>query len=163
MTTRRSLSLIFAVAENGVIGKDGRLPWDLPEDRAHFLRTTEGHPVIMGRRTWQERGTPLPNRTNIVVSRSFVPPPGMPEVLAARDLDSALELAWAEHPEPFVIGGVRLFEEAMPHATRVYVTEVAGAPAGDTFFHFDRSRFRVVDRRVRGPLTFLILEPEHRD
>ena len=72
--TERRLSLIFAVAENGVIGRGGALPWDYPEDREHFLRTTEAHPVIMGRRTWEERGTPLPGRTNIVVSKSFVPP-----------------------------------------------------------------------------------------
>jgi dihydrofolate reductase len=154
------LTLIFAIDEAGVIGRDGALPWDFPEDRAHFDRTTRGHAVVMGRRTWDERGEPLPGRTNIVVSRTFVPPPG---VLVARSLDEALAAAWRIDEEPFVIGGVRLFEEALPRATRVVVTDIPGEHEGDTIFRFDRSALRVVSSREgeRG-LVFLELEPDIR-
>lgn len=150
------LALIFAVAENGVIGKDGGIPWSFPEDRAHFERTTAGHVVIMGRRTWEETGAALPGRTNIVVSRTMPPQVG---AVVVPTLDAALEHAWRIDDEPFVIGGVRLFEEAMPRATRLYVTEIALRPEGDTVLHFDRTRFRVVSERRSPPLHFLVLEP----
>ena len=157
-TAGRRLAVIFAIAENGVIGRAGGLPWDYPEDRAFFLRTTRGHAVIMGRRTWEERGTPLPERTNIVVSRTFTAE--HEGVVVARTLDDALVAAWAVDPEPFVIGGVRLFEEAIPRATRLYVTEVPGHPDGDTVLRFDRSPFRVVaERTSASSLRFVVFEP----
>jgi dihydrofolate reductase len=153
------LSLIFAVAENGALGKDGGLPWDFSEDREHFLQTTRGHVMIMGRRTWEEAGAPLPDRTSIVVSRSFVPPPG---VLHAKSLKEAVDRGRAIDPEPFVIGGARLFAEALPLATRVYVTRIPGRPVADTYFHFDPTGFRRV-RSWNGEhgLLFEILEREH--
>lgn len=156
---RRPLSLILALGANGALGRGGQLPWSEPEDREHFERTTRGHVVIMGRRTWEEEGRPLPDRTNIVVSRSFVPPAGS-GVLAAETLDDALALAWTVDPEPFVIGGARMFEEALPKATRIYLTEIPSAPDADVFFALDRSGFRVVEERAgaRG-LRFLVLEP----
>jgi dihydrofolate reductase len=144
-STARPLSLIFAVARNGAIGKDGGLPWDYPEDRRHFSRTTRGHAVIMGRRTFYEVGEPLPERTNIVVSKTFEPRAG---VTIAASLDEALRIAYGVDPSPFVIGGVRLFTEAMPLATRVYVTEVPDSPEADTFFHFDPSGFRVAEKHT---------------
>src|SRR5262245_57935354 len=141
----RPLSLIFAVGRNGAIGRDGGLPWDYPEDRAHFFRTTVHHVVVMGRRTFFERSEPLPDRTSIVVSRTFMPPSG---VLAARSLDEALDMAYARDASPFVIGGARLFSEAMPLATRVYITEIPESPEADTFFRFDATGFRVVEERT---------------
>jgi dihydrofolate reductase len=152
------LALIFAVAENGVIGRRGGLPWDYPEDREHFHATTRGHAVIMGRRTWEETGAALPDRTNIVVSRAFVPPRG---VLHATCLDDALRIAWTKDDEPFVIGGARLFEEALPLATRAYVTLVPGAPDGDTFLRFDPKGMRVTSSRSSpSGLRFLVYERE---
>lgn len=151
--SRRPLSLIFAVGENDAIGKKGGLPWDLPEDRKHFFRTTRGHAVIMGRRTFDEVGEPLPDRTNIVVSRTFPPRDGV-EVVPS--LAAALDKAYAVDPSPFVIGGVRLFTDAMPLATTVYVTYVPESPDADTFFHFDPSGFRVVeDRATSSGLRFV--------
>jgi dihydrofolate reductase len=140
----RPLSLIFGVGRNGAIGLNGGLPWNYPEDRKHFMNTTRGHAVIMGRRTFDEVGKPLPDRRNIVVSRTFEPRPG---VVVAGSLDEALALAYSEDPSPFVIGGVRLFTEALPLATRVYVTEIPESPPADTFFHFDGSGFRIADER----------------
>jgi dihydrofolate reductase len=153
----RDLSMILAIAANGVIGKDGGLPWDEPEDRAHFQATTRGATVIMGRRTWEEAGEPLDGRVNIVVSRTFAPPPG---ILRAASLDEAVAMAQGE---PFVIGGVRLFEEGAPRARRVYLTEIPGSPAGDTVFDrgvLDRAGLVEVSSRVtRSGLRFVVLEP----
>jgi dihydrofolate reductase len=141
----RPLSLIFAVGRNGAIGRNGGLPWDHPEDRRHFMRTTRGHAVIMGRRTFEEVGQPLPDRENIVVSSTLAPRPGLTVVSSLR---RALEAAYSKDPSPFVIGGVRLFIEALPLATRVFVTEVPESPEADTFFHFDSSDFHVTEERT---------------
>jgi dihydrofolate reductase len=142
------LSLIFAVAKNGVIGNAGGLPWNHPEDREHFERLTHGHAVIMGRRTWEETGKPLEGRTNIVVSQTFTPPPGVNDVIAMRDVPTALDAAYAIDPNPFVIGGAKLFEATVALATRVYVTELPESPPGDTRFSFDRTDFVETARRT---------------
>jgi dihydrofolate reductase len=156
--------MILALAKNGALGLAGKLPWHHPEDREHFERTTRRHAVIMGRRTWEEEARPLPERINIVVSSSFGPPPdapreGLGSVLAARTLAAALELAWAEDDAPFVIGGARVFAEALPHVTRIYLTEIPVSPAADVFFEVDRSAFTVTHERVgeRGA-RFLVLD-----
>jgi dihydrofolate reductase len=124
-------SLIVARARNGTIGKDNGMPWHLPADLAHFKRTTLGCPVIMGRRTWESIGRALPGRRNIVVSRT----PGFhapgAEVVASL-ADAWRAVAGAE--EAFVIGGAQLYEEALAAADRIYLTDIAGEVAGDTFF-----------------------------
>jgi dihydrofolate reductase len=151
------LALIFAVARNGVIGNAGKLPWSYPEDRARYEAITHGHAVIMGRRTWDEFGVPLPGRHNVVVSRTVG---SLPDgVHGAPDLDHALEIARSLDPFPFVIGGVRLFEEAMPKVTRVYMTEIPESPEGDTFFRFDPAPFHDEAREVTASgLVFRVLE-----
>jgi dihydrofolate reductase len=125
------ISLIVAVADNGVIGRGGSLPWHLPDDLAHFKRTTLGKPVIMGRRTFVSIGRALPGRQNVVVSRD----PGFTArgCLVARDLDEALGLH-STAPEQLVIGGASLYEEALPRAQRIYLTRVHASPAGDVYF-----------------------------
>jgi dihydrofolate reductase len=128
MTSPR-ITLIVARARNGVIGRDGTLPWRLPEDLAHFKRTTMGHPVVMGRRTWESIGRPLPGRRSIVVSRQ----PGFAAAGAevAPSLEAALALC-AGASEVFVIGGARLYAEALPEADRLIVTEIDADFEGDT-------------------------------
>jgi dihydrofolate reductase len=125
------LALIAAVAENGVIGAKGGLPWRLPDEMAHFKRTTLGKPVLMGRRTFASLGRALPGRTNVVLSRD----PGFaaPDALVARDLDAALALVRGA-PEVMVIGGAALYAEALPRADRIYLTRVRARPEGDVFF-----------------------------
>jgi dihydrofolate reductase len=141
------LTLVAAVARNGVMGRAGQLPWDLPEDRAHFRRTTLGHAVIMGRRTWDERGTPLEGRRNIVVSRTGAVSGSGREVVAT--LEEALAAARTTDPEPMVIGGAEIFRLALPLATRMILTEVDFEPEGDTVFpSFDRAQWRVTERRA---------------
>ena len=148
-----ALTLIAAVGKNGVIGRRGQLPWDLPEDRAHFHRTTLGHAVIMGRRTWDESGTALEGRRNIVVSRSGDVSGHGREVFAT--FAEALERARETDPEPMVIGGAEIFARALPFATRLILTEVALEPAGDTHFpSFDAASWRVVERRAGDRGTY---------
>jgi dihydrofolate reductase len=154
--TARQLSLIFAVGRNGAIGLNGGLPWNYPEDRKHFMNTTRGHAIIMGRRTFSEVGEPLPDRRNIVVSGTFELRPG---VVVVSSLSEALAVAYSEDPSPFVIGGVKLFTEALPLATRVYVTEIPESPPADTFFHFDGAGFHVAEvRTTSSGLRFVTYE-----
>lgn len=142
----KGLALIAAVARNGVIGKDGGLPWRIPEDTRHFMRTTKGHAVLMGRRTWEEVKKPLPGRRNLVISRT----PGFlaPGAEVFPTLDAAIAAARETDPLPFVIGGTRLYAEALPLATLLYLTEIDRDADGDTHFPpFDRSLFRELERR----------------
>src|SRR5262245_31944623 len=132
--TLSPLSLIAAVARNGVIGRDGQLPWDLPQDRAHFRRMTLGHAVIMGRRTWDETGRPLPDRRNIVVSRSGAVSGDAREREVVPTLDDAIAAARTSDPHPFVIGGAEIFRLALPLATRLILTELDFDAGGDTVF-----------------------------
>lgn len=132
-----SLSLIVAVAEGNVIGLKGDMPWgrSLKPDLRRFKAITVGHPVIMGRKTWDSLGgKPLVERTNIVVSRASLKLPD--GVLAAGSLDAALALAAAAPggEEAIVIGGGQLYAEALPRVTRVYLTRVLKHFDGDTYF-----------------------------
>ena len=138
--------LVAAVASNRIIGSNGRLPWSLPEDLKHFKRLTLGHPVIMGRRTWESLKGPLPGRDNIVVSAT----PGYeaPGAAVANSLEGALALCTGE-PVAFVIGGSRLFAESLPIADGLVMTEIERAYEGDTWFpQYDRARWKE-SQRVR--------------
>lgn len=136
--------LVAAVAANGVIGRDGQLPWQLPEDLKHFKRLTLGHAIIMGRRTWESLGRALPDRENIVVTRQAgYEAPG---AAVASSLDAALALC-ADDPVAFVIGGERLFAESLPIAAGLVLTEIHRDYDGDTRFPpYDRARWRETQR-----------------
>jgi dihydrofolate reductase len=144
------IAVIAAVARNGIIGVENRLPWRLPEDMRRFRALTTGHAVIMGRRTWESIGKPLPGRQNLVVTRGSGP--GTPEVEFAPSLDAAL--ARVRLPEPvFVIGGALLYQEALPRADVLYLTEIGRDFPGDARFpSFDRSRWRESAREARTTL-----------
>jgi dihydrofolate reductase len=150
----RELVLIAAVARNGVIGVDGDLPWRIPEDLKHFRRSTLGHAVIMGRRTWDSLGRPLPGRRNLVVSRDRSLSLDGAEVFAS--IDAALEAAWAGDDAPRVIGGATLYAATLPRATELILTEVDQAPEGDTRFPpFDRARWQEVSREPHDGFAFV--------
>jgi dihydrofolate reductase len=151
------LSAVVAVASNGVIGAAGGMPWHIPSDLARFRAITEGHAVIMGRRTFESIGRPLPRRHCIVVTRD---PERLPEgVHGAGDPASALREAagYARsrgRSECFVIGGAALYDALMPRVSRLYLTEVHGEPEGDTVFRFDEDEWtevRCEDPAPRGP------------
>lgn len=137
--------LVAAVAANGVIGANGRLPWHLPEDLRHFKSLTLGHPVIMGRRTWESLGRALPGRENIVVTRA----PGYeaPGASVAASLAAALALCAGE-PAAFVIGGGELYAEALAVADGLVLTEIQRDYPGDARFpDYDRSAWRETQRK----------------
>jgi dihydrofolate reductase len=144
------VALVVAVAKNGVIGKDNKLPWRLPGDLKHFRELTWGKPIVMGRKTFQSLGRPLPGRDNIVVSRSRRWDAG--GVTVVPTVESALEvaapLAKAKGvDEVMIIGGAQIYALALPLADRVYLTEVDAAPEGDTFFPaLDPATWRETDR-----------------
>ena len=157
----RQLALMVAIARNGAIGLKGDLPWsgDYPEDRAWFEAMTRGHVLVMGKRTYLEAGAPFGLPSIVVSTTLALPLPPGNEVTVVPTLDAALALAWVRDPLPFVIGGMRIFEEALPQVTRIYLTEIPESPAADVHFHLDRRGFTVVEERVMASgLRFLTLE-----
>ena len=129
--------MIVAMAENRVIGLEGGMPWNLPGDLRHFKEMTTGHPVIMGRKTYQAIGGALPGRANIIITRNRGFTAADADVV--HDLAQALEKAKAVAGiegggEVFVIGGAEIYAQAMAEAGRIYLTEVKAGPAGDAFF-----------------------------
>lgn len=137
--TRPQIVVIAAVARNGIIGRDNALPWRLKADLAHFKRTTLGHPVVMGRKTWESLGRPLPGRINIVVSRSNGWHAEGAQIVDS--LDAAIT-ACDSAERIFVIGGAQLYALALPIADRLLLTEVQADVEGDTRLPaFDRSAF----------------------
>jgi dihydrofolate reductase len=158
-----TLSVVVAMDRNGVIGRAGRLPWRLSSDLKRFKAITMGKPLVMGRRTHESIGRPLPGRRNIVITRNR--DYRAPGCTVVHSLAEALEAA-GEAPEIMVVGGAALYREALPLAGRMYLTEVQDAGVGDVHFPpFRRGEWRIVheedvpaDDRNQFPSRFLILE-----
>lgn len=139
------LSLIVAWADEQVIGRDNALPWRLPADLAHFKRLTMGHHLILGRKTWDSIGRPLPGRKMVVISRTSPP---LPEsVHLASTLEGAVDMAArAGEDEAFVAGGASIYAQALPMANRIYLTRIDAGIEGDTHFPaIDWSEWQNVD------------------
>lgn len=159
------VSLIVAVSENGVIGRDGGLPWRLSQDLRRFKQLTMGHHLVIGRRTWEEVGTPLLGRTMVVVTRDrkFA----AQGVLVAHSLDEALELA-RDDDEPFIGGGAEIYRMALERSLvdRLYITRVHADIEGDTVFpEIDLEAWRLISRedheaddKNQYPFSFMVYE-----
>lgn len=160
MTT---VSLIVAYSRNRVIGKDNQLPWRLPGDLAHFKRNTLGKPIIMGRKTWESLGRPLPGRLNVVVSKSGKG--NFEGALLVDSLQAALA-ATDNVPEVFIIGGAQLYGQALSVADRIVATEIDAVVDGDAFFdQINPSDWVQTTREVQPPengLTYAFVEYERR-
>jgi len=160
---RAAVDLVVAMDRDGCIGRDGKLPWHLPEDLRRFKALTMGKPVVMGRRTFESIGRPLPGRVNIVLSRR--PVWSAPGVQVARTPEEALALA-GDAPEVSVIGGAAVYAAFLPRARRIHLTLVDAQVGGDVFFpRVDEAEWRVVSREDRPadarnahPLSFRVLE-----
>jgi dihydrofolate reductase len=151
-----NVTLIAAVGRNGVIGADNDMPWHLPEDFAFFKRTTMGHPMVMGRKTFDSIGRVLPGRRTIVVTRQ----PGWSHagVETAHSLSEALSLA-GPADEVFICGGGQVYSEAMPWAHRLLITEVDQEPEGDVRFpEIDHSQWVEVRRETRDGFSWVTYE-----
>lgn len=157
------ISIIVGAARNNVIGKGNALPWSLPNDLKHFREVTSGHAVVMGRKTFESIGRPLPNRRNIIITRQEDYKPEGVEVVGS--LDAAIAAVPAGE-ETFVIGGGEIFRQALPIADRVYLTRVEADVEGDALFPAleagewqEVSRVDgIMDEKNALPHTFLIFE-----
>ncbi len=145
-----TVTLVAAVAHRGVIGRDGGIPWRLPEDVARFKELTTGHSVVMGRKTWEsipDRFRPLPDRRNVVVTRN--PAWRADGAERASSVEEALALL-ADEARVFVIGGAEIYTAALPHADELVLTEIDLDVDGDTFFpKWDAASFRETSREER--------------
>lgn len=162
------VSAVVAVARNGVIGDGYDIPWRLSDDLKLFKKITTGHHIIMGRKTYDSIGRPLPNRVNIVVTRdAYFTANG---VLTAHSLEQALEIAWeARETEAFIIGGGEIYRQSMASWDRIYLTEVDCAPDASIYFPtikpeewtvLESSSFPANEKN-EYPFTFSILERKH--
>lgn len=164
------IALVAAVAENGVIGADGGMPWHYPADLEQFKETTMGHPVVMGRKTYESiagrLGGPLPGRTNVVLSTRD---PDLPEGAVSVDgVESAIEAARDDlamrHGQDtvYVVGGATVYEQFLPEADRLVLTEVPESPEGDTYFPDVGDEWTEVSREERDDLAFVVYERGNR-
>lgn len=162
MSAKIPVCAIVAMGEGRVIGLEGALPWHIPEDLAYFKELTSGHVVVMGRKTWESlpsKFRPLPNRKNIVVSRSpekLNLPDG---VLGASSSDQALKLAQeacAEGAKVWIIGGADLYRQLIPHCDELYLTKVSGHHRGDAYLPFFEDAFQLVSEKTGEQCSFLV-------
>ena len=146
-----SLSIIVAMAKNRVIGANNTLPWHLPADLKHFKTLTMGHHLIMGRKTFDSIGKPLPGRTSVVVTRNAdYAPPG---VVVANSLETALSACGTDE-EIFVIGGAEIYTQALELADTLYITEIKRDVAGDVSFpEFDKKEWQEISREIHHQET----------
>jgi dihydrofolate reductase len=157
------ISIIVAIGNNWVVGKDNKLPWDMPADLAHFKQKTMGKPVIMGQRTFESIGKPLPGRTNVILTldKNF----SFEGCLVAYSIDEALEKL-KDFEEVMIIGGVSIYKQFLPLADRIYLTLIKGDFSGDAFFpEFDFNNWKELeridnlpDKDNHYPYSFLTLE-----
>ena len=152
--------IIVAIAENGVIGKDGDIPWHYPEDLKHFKEKTMGHPVIMGSSTYRslpEDYRPLPERKNIVLTRSGIETDE--SVSVANSLEEAYSIAEKDPQKAFIIGGSTIYEQTLEDADRMIITRVHKEFDGDTFFpDWNKENWEEVERKEKEEISFVTYE-----
>jgi len=164
------VAIVVAVADNGVIGRGNALPWDLPDDLQHFKRTTLGRPIIMGRKTFESIGRPLPGRLNIILTRDASW--NAEGVTAVTSMDEAIDVAEGQAfidgaDSVMVIGGAEIYRQALPFASRAFLTRVHGSVSGDAYFDLDAlESWREVSRVLveagdRNSHDFSVIELEN--
>lgn len=147
------ISLIVAHDSNLLIGSHGRIPWNNPEDLKHFKETTMNHTVLMGRKTFESIGRPLPSRTNVVLTNNKEWNCPFPEVQIIHNLEAFL-MPWKEKLETiFIIGGSEVYRQALPYANEIIVSLIPGLHQGDTFFPVYHDQFRLIAEQQKQ--TFL--------
>nr|WP_309100649.1 dihydrofolate reductase [Fredinandcohnia onubensis] len=158
------ISLLVAMDKNQLIGKDNDLPWRLPADLAYFKRVTMGHPIIMGRKTYDSIGRPLPGRENIIVTRDTSYKAEGCKVI--HSIEEIVKMNQQTDQELFVIGGAEIFKEILPHSDRLFITEINEEFEGDTYFPaFNKTEWKVIsdekgikDEKNLYDYTFLVYE-----
>ena len=161
------IAIVVAVANNGVIGSNNQLPWHLPDDMKHFKQTTSGHPVVMGRKTYESIGKPLPDRQNIVITTNKLF--SAPGCEVAHSLEQAIELAKLSKSQKIcIIGGGVLFQQALPITNVIHLTKVNASPIGDITFNFDPTDWQEISSQYhpadeRHAYDFEIVELRRRN
>ena len=152
MSERTEISIVAAYSENMVIGRDGRIPWNIADEKKRFRELTTGNVVVMGRRTYEEIGFPLPNRETIVVSNKCTYEAD--NCRTAGSLSEAIHMAAGK--KIYISGGAGLYEEALPLAGKLYITEIHRIVEGDTYFpEFDKKEYeRIVEKHVEGEWSY---------
>lgn len=144
-----TVSIVVAIAENNAIGKNNELLWHLPTDLKHFKQLTSGHTIVMGRKTFDSIGKPLPNRRNIVITRSNTLE--IPGAEVVHTIEQALELCTAEK-EVFIVGGAEIYKQAMDKTDKIYLTTVHARYEGDAYFpEIDQKKWEEVDNEPHQP------------
>ncbi len=145
------INIIVAMGKNRVIGKDNKLPWDLPEDLKRFKKLTTGHVILMGRKTFESIGKALPERTNVVITRNPESLASVPDIIIVNSLEAALDNANKE-TEIFVIGGAEVYKQALPKADVLHVTLISGNFEGDAYFpEIDEAEWEPVEQLAANP------------
>lgn len=155
------IAIVAAVAANGVIGCNGRIPWDLPEDRAYFRRLTMGHTLLMGRRTYEEIGAPLAGRHTVVISSTLK---AKEKVTVVKTLSEAVSLGETLYPGTnlFLCGGERIYREGLALARRLYLTRLKTAYKGDRYFPAWGEEFELLEETDIGSACFCVYERRER-
>lgn len=158
------ISAILAMSENRVIGHQNHLPWYLPADLKYFKRMTTGHPILMGRKTYESIGRPLPHRTNIILTRN--PAFNAPGCIVVTSMQEAIQHAAANNKDIFIIGGADVYKQCMSYISRIYLTIVHASFEGDVFFpELNKGEWKEIEAHTHAPdsdnayaYTFLVLE-----
>lgn len=158
------ISFMFAMDENRIIGKDNTLPWYLPADLQYFKKVTMGHPILMGRKTYESIGKPLPGRENIILTRNA--DYQQEGITVISDMKEAVAYADALDEEVFVIGGAEIFQQLISDCKRLYITQIHHSFEGDTYFpELNMSKWQtvskttgIVDAKNKYPHEFIVLE-----
>lgn len=138
------ITIIAAMTKNRVIGRNNRLPWNLPDDLKNFKKFTSGHTVVMGHNTYLSIGKPLPDRNNVVISTSLPPAPGL---VPSKNFEEALKKAVSFNKEVFLIGGASVYSQGLPFADRMFLSFVKKDYDGDVFFpEFDKSEWNIGEK-----------------
>ncbi|HKL43736.1 MAG TPA: dihydrofolate reductase [Candidatus Absconditabacterales bacterium] len=150
-----TISLIAGMAKNRTIGKNNKLPWNYPEDLQYFKKTTNGHPIVMGLKTYNSIGRPLPNRRNLVLTRQNIQIDGVEIFHSITELQEKLK---SINDEIFVIGGANIYSQFLPLANKIYLTEIKKEYEGDTFFPKFEEDFIEISREKHEELDFVIYQ-----
>ncbi|MDW7675201.1 MAG: dihydrofolate reductase [Bacillota bacterium] len=150
-----TISIIVAMDKNSLIGKGNELPWNIPEDLAYFKEITTGHKVIMGRKTFESIGKPLPNRTNIVITRDTDFKPAGCQVV--NSVEEVMDLIKKDE-EAFIIGGAQVYKRFLPLTNKLYITKIAGEYTGETYFPpFNCDEWECISEKAGDSCTFIVL------
>lgn len=151
------ISIIAALTKDRVIGKDNKMPWYLPEDLKNFKRITKGNTIIMGRKTYESIGRPLPGRKNIVLSSTMTS--DSDKLLVCGSFESVLDAAKLENKEIFIIGGANVYAQALSLTDKMYLSYVKQSYEGDTFFpEFDKNNWDITEKKNFPDFEFVVYE-----